>query len=394
MALNFNPPEWLIRDYLNRKQPAEIANEGIQQGLQTYATMKEKQGEQATRERQMKLLEQKQAMDGRENFYKYGDLSGLKPEEQSIFNPVQGPNNQVPADYQTAQQAQLGGAPGPALPMTQEVPPAEPRLSPVLQYFKDFHQAYPQGTAGQQFTEDTILQTDDKGNTIGSSTVKRPIKGKTLMTRPGYQATRGVTPQQTQFTDPNGNPLQFTPVKGYEVAPVAGGVKPVLRKGDESSVTDANTMLTQMDNIDKVFDAYKNKSMLGAAAQATPLGGMLDPETKQMEDSLKLTAFTFGGKNLTGQEKEVVFGAFFATPFDARKPQVYENKRKILKDLFAGRIDLMQAGNLLGPAGAPIKKMLDQKMKGGSGVSQGGGGLSPAEQAELDALEKEFGGKP
>jgi len=92
MALQFNPPEWLIRDYMNRKQPAEIMNEGVGNAINTYATLKKQQGEQAIRDRQMKLLEQKQAMDGRENFYKYGDVSTLPPEAQSAMNnPMQGP---------------------------------------------------------------------------------------------------------------------------------------------------------------------------------------------------------------------------------------------------------------------------------------------------------------
>lgn len=40
MTIPFNPPDWLIREYVARKQPAEIATEGIQQGLDTYAQLK------------------------------------------------------------------------------------------------------------------------------------------------------------------------------------------------------------------------------------------------------------------------------------------------------------------------------------------------------------------
>lgn len=41
MALSFNPPEWLIQQYVNRKQPGEIASDSIQQGLNSYVQMKE-----------------------------------------------------------------------------------------------------------------------------------------------------------------------------------------------------------------------------------------------------------------------------------------------------------------------------------------------------------------
>lgn len=40
MALQFNPPEWIIQSYLNRKQPTEIANEGIGTAIQAYASTK------------------------------------------------------------------------------------------------------------------------------------------------------------------------------------------------------------------------------------------------------------------------------------------------------------------------------------------------------------------
>lgn len=47
MALQFNPPEWLIQEYMKRKQPAEIASEGIGTALNTYAQAKQQQQTQA-----------------------------------------------------------------------------------------------------------------------------------------------------------------------------------------------------------------------------------------------------------------------------------------------------------------------------------------------------------
>ena len=45
MALQFNPPEWLIQDYMNRKHPVAQAAEGAQNLLATYSQL---QGQQAT----------------------------------------------------------------------------------------------------------------------------------------------------------------------------------------------------------------------------------------------------------------------------------------------------------------------------------------------------------
>lgn len=174
-------------------------------------------------------------------------------------------------------------------------------------------------------------------------------------------------PQQSQYVDPvDGTPLNF--MNGQYLRPDGnppGGI-PVLKKGDESAVSDANLIVQQVGNVDKLFDAYKNKSKMNAALQATPLGNFSDPALKQIEDSLKLSAFTFGGKNLTGQEKEVVFGALFPKPTDALDPETYENKRNLLKNFYAGKIDLLQAANLLGPAGSQLKSMLQKKMNQGT----------------------------
>jgi hypothetical protein len=39
MALQFNPPDWAIQEYMNRKTPAQEASQGLQQGLQNYAAI-------------------------------------------------------------------------------------------------------------------------------------------------------------------------------------------------------------------------------------------------------------------------------------------------------------------------------------------------------------------
>lgn len=58
MALEFQPPPaWLMQEYYNRKQPAEIASEGINNSLQTYAALKHQSQQQqlAQEDRDIKL---------------------------------------------------------------------------------------------------------------------------------------------------------------------------------------------------------------------------------------------------------------------------------------------------------------------------------------------------
>lgn len=175
---------------------------------------------------------------------------------------------------------------------------------------------------------------------------------------------KAVSPTLSPYADPGtGQPLAFTPGKGLAPTPSTGGSggTPVLKQGNEQAIGDVALMQSQAENIDKLFDAYSGKGSLSAKAQATPLGRVLDPETKQIENSLKLAAFTFGGKNLTGQEKSIVYGAFFPSGTDNSASR--ELKRDLLKNYFSGKVDLLQAANLLGPAGVPLRTMLQSKLK-------------------------------
>lgn len=172
---------------------------------------------------------------------------------------------------------------------------------------------------------------------------------------------KAVATTLSPYADPSGQPLAFNPRVGLTPVPSVGGT-PVLKQGNEQAISDAAIMQTQIPNIDKLYDSYKTKSPVMARLQATPAGSVLDPVAKQAENSLKLAAFTFGGKQLTGQEKQVVFGAFFPSVTD--NPESLENKRTLLKNYFAGKIDLLQAANLLGPAGVPLRGMLQSKAQG------------------------------
>lgn len=176
-----------------------------------------------------------------------------------------------------------------------------------------------------------------------------------------------VTQTLSPYADPGtGQPLAFTPGRGLAPTGSTGRSTgtPVLKQGNEQAIGDVALMQSQAPNIDKLFDAYATKSPMMSKVQATPVGNFIDPETKQLENSLKLAAFTFGGKNLTGQEKQVVFGAFFPSVSD--NAASLEQKRALLKDYFSGKVNLLQAANLLGPAGAPLAQMLQSKKQGSS----------------------------
>lgn len=191
---------------------------------------------------------------------------------------------------------------------------------------------------------------------------------------------KAVTPILSPYADPgSGQPLAFTPGRGLAPTASSGGSggTPVLKQGNEQAINDVALMQSQAGNIDKLFNAYDQLDASGgmggvkAKLQATPAGYALNPEMKQLENSLKLAAFTFGGKNLTANEKQVVFGAFFPGGLDNHGSR--NLKRDLLKDYFSGKIDLLQAANLLGPAGAPLQGMLKGKLNQPTVQGQGSG---------------------
>lgn len=165
----------------------------------------------------MALKKQEAARQGRSDFYEYGDPSGLTPEQQSaIANPVQGPVNQTPVDYGVAQQDQLQGAQGPALPMVQE---EGPKLEPVLQYFKDFAKQFPRGLKGQD-----ALTKMDKAQGDGNTQwlTKEEIKARGGITQPGEKMYPGETSRgmMRTLTDPSTGESYLVNVETNEAKPI------------------------------------------------------------------------------------------------------------------------------------------------------------------------------
>lgn len=129
MALQFNPPEWLIKDYMAQKSPAEEASSGIQTGLATYAQMKLKQSEKqnealgtyinAVRAGGPKFGAKVAAMLGLKNTPIPGGPSvppavstGTVPSQAPGMTPVENANQMsMPAEHPMA------GAPGQASPI-------------------------------------------------------------------------------------------------------------------------------------------------------------------------------------------------------------------------------------------------------------------------------------
>lgn len=92
MAIPFNPPEWLIREYFNQKDPYQQASEGIGQAIGTYATLKQTEADRklkaASVQREQEMLELAKNKDAREvanqDFQRQVDY-GYDPENPGQF---------------------------------------------------------------------------------------------------------------------------------------------------------------------------------------------------------------------------------------------------------------------------------------------------------------------
>lgn len=152
MALQFRPPTDILALYEQQRQNSlNNLNQTLQNvgdDAQKRQVLRQRDMEMALRqreadrtaqyqERQMGLSEQKQAMDAKESFYKWGDVSGLPPEVQSgLFNPTQGPPTEQ------------GDLPGGG--------------NHIVDAFEQFRRVLPQGTEGAKAMKQSARALDQK----------------------------------------------------------------------------------------------------------------------------------------------------------------------------------------------------------------------------------------
>ena len=137
MALQFRePPDWLIREYINRKQPAEIMNEGVGNAIDTYIRLKRESDLNRIAQQNADTNARRSDFEASEMAHRFGDTSVLGPELQhTIDNPAQGP-------------------------VTEEgVGPQKPLLA---QRWEAFLSKFPQGTEGARAERMAPKPLDDK----------------------------------------------------------------------------------------------------------------------------------------------------------------------------------------------------------------------------------------
>lgn len=224
MAIPFNPPDWVIQEYMKRRSPWEEASAGIQTGLQNYIALDQSKRRNA-------LAEQELANSNRDRFYKYGDPSGLGPQEQSAINdPVQGP---------VTEQGQ------------------GPQLSPVLQYFKNFSQALPQGTEG--------TRTPEQIKTTQPQTYYDPETGQEKFTLPAGGKLAPQPPSMQFVGTQSGQPVFANPKTMQMKTGSLPGQGPLMSTTQTEGQANATLYASRMEEADKqLASIYQGTNMSSA----------------------------------------------------------------------------------------------------------------------------------
>lgn len=236
MALQFSPPpDWLVQEYLAKKNQNPIAD-GITQATNTYLAIDESNRKNKLAEQTLALAKQKQELEGRQNFYKYGDPSMLQPGEQQALS-VAGPQGPVTA----------AGAP--------------PQEEPTIAYFRQRQKLFPQGTevpkdaAPSKFQQVPIL-IDGKPSRFN------PISGQ-------YEVAQVVDPSATgsggqPIQDPTFTPRIEPPVPAAQSAEL-GDFQNLV---NELGVVRANYKPEFVGMIDSRAQGFKQATGFGADPQA------------------------------------------------------------------------------------------------------------------------------
>lgn len=284
MALSFNPPDWLIQDYLRQPTAYEQASAGIQTALKDYLAIDEAKRRNAALAAEAEDRRRKTEMEGRTMFYKYGDPTYLPKEIQAqIGQPAQGPSTEQG-------EAPIG--------------------SPVINHFNEFVKQYPQGLEGM--TTDTVMRPLPTGGYV-QETIKRPKSGKTILDRASALNAGGEKPrtyqEKQEIYDNEGNPTGYmvfdtkSGQKSYvpypkNAIPQGGSfgpkVKPQVSAGEVSKLGElenlSQKMSVLMQNYDPSFvgmmdaplQAIKQKTGFGASEK----GAYFRQTSQDIKDSL------------------------------------------------------------------------------------------------------------
>jgi hypothetical protein len=306
MALQFNAPDWLIQDYLARKNQNLIAG-SINQAANQYLRFDESNRRNRELANESVRRDQETAMKGREQFYKYGDQMGIPPEIRgSLGQPVQGPSNVVDiGDGNTAM-----------------VPPA---MSPVIQSFNDWRTKFPQGSEGAKLdnVSDFIPKIDASGSVIGMTRVDRSRYGKTMAP---------TKPQPTKTEDDKA-PAGYRWTKDKNLEPIPGGPADAKTNKENSKIDTVYELYeTARDGLVSAMDKTTTGPILGRMPALTANQQTADATVAAMAPVLKQLFRVAGEGVFTDRDQALLLDMVTKrTEHPEARKEIVENMDNIIR---------------------------------------------------------------
>ena len=157
--------------------------------------------------------------------------------------------------------------------------------------------------------------------------------------------------------------------------------KMIGAKGNKDAINESQDALKASEAMQSLNDELDKFSEGEARLKSSPAAKIIAPVLAAKKAQILLYAgFSRGGKQLTGTELGVVVNALVPTVLDNKESR--QMKNKTFQDWADGKIDLMDAARLLGPAGVPLMGIAqnqrikrEQKIKDsllGTGTENGG----------------------
>jgi len=439
--LRFNPPEWLIQEYMRRKQPAEIANEGIQQGLQTYATMNQQQNTQrnAASKNLIDLIAQDPELLktpwGQKIAQQSGaNLSGYQPPSISSGTA---PSPQVVAPEiapQTAGTTPIsGGSPiidhwnqSSEQPMSQN--PQNPPLPRTLSE-SDIMGLMGRGKLGKAAVADYATGLGTIKTLEGMGNKRIPFEDVTTT----FQAANENPIGEKLISDAKKSGLSYVPEEkmnlalrglGVKNAGMRGGALDSMAQTRELSLRDSlnkeartvlnplfqtgegrnqMTILNRIGRAEPLIDQMLSQKNAGDKRQMRELAASLDriirgggqSAQSQIDDLMPDTArgkfahwqewFT---NDPTGTDQKAFVNRYAETL--ARERTAVQGQVKSMAEKNAPTLRVLKQ-HYPQDYQAHVSSVMDNPQLVGEAIS---GNLTPAEQEELAILEKRFGGRP
>lgn len=288
MSLNFNPPEWLIQEYLKRQTPAEEASAGIGNALAEYAKFSQdkadrqlKLAEFKRKQEEFDLAKSKDAREGYESAVNFGNVSGLPANiREGLQNPLQGP----------ADAAGVG-----------------PKEEPSIAAWRTFIGQNPQGVKGKEkpavdprFQQVPIL-IDGKparfNPAIGQYEIAEVVQpgapasagAQPTMPIPSPSFTPRVPPNKTFVGTQDGKPILLDPSTGQMTTGTLPGAGPLTSTTQTEGQANAKLYADRMDEADAQLNELTQKvdlTSVGAGVQGMA-PNIMKSENIQMVEQAK-----------------------------------------------------------------------------------------------------------